>query len=119
MSQMPLSVASSGALTLRQQPDWNIMRSVCQAVTRLISDATVRKRRTKIMEGTMYPDHHNRFAAPAQGSAFNAGQFGSVFAPHPCNICAKEHHAYDAQEPARPQINLRQAVHALFARKSK
>jgi hypothetical protein len=50
----------------------------------------------------MYPDHHNYFTNPAQGSVINAGQFGSSLAPHPCKGCAEKFHAYDAQQPARP-----------------
>ena len=67
----------------------------------------------------MHPDPHNFIANPANGSILNAGAFGSAFAPHPCGGCAKEHHAYDAQEPQRPQRNLKQAVSALFARAPK
>lgn len=61
----------------------------------------------------MYPDQHNFFASPAQGSTLNAGQFGSAFAQHPCRGCASKQQAYDAQTPARPQRNI---IHLLAAR---
>ncbi len=119
MIQTKFFLAPSGALSLRQTPELWTAEAAGRALARLLSAVPYRKRRTRFMEGTMQPDHHNYLAAPAQGSAINAGQFGSIFAPHPCGGCARQPQAYDAQEPARPQRTLRQAVSALFARKMK
>ena len=64
----------------------------------------------------MYPDQHNYFASPAQGSTLNLGQFGSQFAQQPCSICAPKGQAYDAQAPARPQRVHKHLLSALVTR---
>jgi hypothetical protein len=112
MSQMQLSLAPSGALSFRQQPDMISMRTHWQAHSRLINDAAIRKRRTRFTEGTMHPDPHNFIANPANGSILNTGQFGDSLAPHPCRGCERQLHAYDAESPARP---LRQKKRSLLA----
>ena len=103
MNELRLELASSGALTLRQAPEFDLERALSGAVFRLTLMELRRKRRTKNLEGTMYPDQHNYLASPAQGSTLNAGQFGSAFAQHPCRGCDNRQQAYDAKTPARPQ----------------
>ncbi len=103
MSEIRFAFSPSGALTLRQMPDFDLERALSGAVFRLTLTQLRRKRRTKNWEGTMHPDQHNHLASPAQGSTLNAGQFGSAFAQHPCKGCASKQQAYDAQTPARPQ----------------
>ena len=107
MNELRLELAPSGALTLRQMPDFDLERALSGAVFRLTLTQLRRKRRTKNWEGTMYPDPHNYLATPAQGSTLNAGQFGSAFAQHPCKGCATKQQAFDAQTPARPQRSLK------------
>lgn len=114
MSQTQFLLAPSGALTLRQQPDMISMRAFWQALSRLITDAAIRKRRTRFTEGTMHPDPHNFFANPANGSILNAGQFGGSLTPHPCRGCERQLQAYDAEVPARPQRKKIQSLLALL-----
>ena len=116
MSTLSLNLAPSGALTLRQQPEFNLERALSRAVLRLRLMEPHRKRRTKNLEGSMNPDPHNYFASPAQGSTLNAGQFGSTFAQYPCRGCAPKLQAYDAQAPARPQKPLKHLFAALLVR---
>ena len=116
MNELRLELAPSGALTLRQMPDFDLERALSGAVFRLTLTQLRRKRRTKNWEGTMYPDQHNYFASPAQGSTLNAGQFGNQFAQHPCRNCEPKAPAYDAQAPARPQRTNKHLLAALFAR---
>ena len=116
MNELRLELAPSGALTLRQMPDFDLERALSGAVFRLTLTQLRRKRRTKNWEGTMYPDQHNYLASPAQGSTLNAGQFGSTFAQHTCQGCAPKQQAYDAETPARPQRTFKQHIIALFAR---
>ena len=116
MSALSLHLAPSGALTLRQQPEFTSEWAFSRAILRLRLTQPHRKRRTEILEGTMYPDPHNYLASPAQGSTLNAGQFGSTFAQHPCKGCAPKRHAYDAQAPARPQRTFKQLFTALLVR---
>lgn len=47
-----------------------------------------------------------------QGSTLNAGQFGSLFAQHPCRECNAKVQAYDAVTPAHP---MRKRGHLLAA----
>lgn len=117
MSKLRLDVAPSGAIMLRQQPEFDLERALSWAVFRLSLKPPRRNRQADYWEGIMYPDPHNYFASPAQGSTLNAGQFGSAFAQHPCRGCASQHHAYDAQTPAHPQRSLRQRFAALLSRK--
>ena len=65
----------------------------------------------------MYPETHNFSANAAQASVVNAGQFGSIFAPHPCKTCEAKGHAYDAERPAHPIRSAQEVFSALFARK--
>nr|HPI78884.1 hypothetical protein [bacterium] len=76
MNEIRLSLAPSGALTLRLPPEPTHSRALDRAFLRLAEAEPRRKRRTRSMEGPMYPDHHNYFASPAQGTMLNAGQFG-------------------------------------------
>lgn len=119
MSEYRLDLAPSGAISLRQPPEFDLERALSRAVYRLTLTQLRRKRRTKYLEGTMYPDPHSFTASSAQGSMLNAGQFGSAFVQHPCRGCASQRHAYDAQTPARPQRTLRQLFAALFLRKAR
>jgi hypothetical protein len=114
MSQMQLSLAPTGALTLRQLPDMIFMRTHWRALSRLINDAAIRKRRTRLTEEPMHPDPHNFFANPANGSILNTGQFGDSLAPHPCRGCERQLHAYDAESPARPLRQKRRSLLALL-----
>jgi hypothetical protein len=116
MSTYNLSLASSGALTLRQQPEFDLEWALRLATIRLRLTEPLRKRRANNLEGFMNPDPHNYIASPAQGSTLNAGQFGSTFAQHPCQGCAPKQQAYDAETPARPQRTFKQHIIALFAR---
>lgn len=117
MSEIQLTSAPFGALTLRQTPEFNLERALRRAKMRVFGAAASFKRRTDHLEGTMmYPDQHNYFASPAQGSTLNAGQFGNSFAQHPCHGCEAKHQAYDAQVPARPQRSLKQLLAAIFSR---
>ena len=47
MSALSLNLAPSGALTLRQQPEFNLERALSRAVLRLRMMEPHRKRRTK------------------------------------------------------------------------
>ena len=116
MSTLSLRLAPSGALTLRQQPEFDLERALSRAVLRLRLMEPHRKRRTKNLEGTMRPDQHNFLASPAQGSTLNAGQFGSAFAQHPCRGCEGKLQAYDAQTPARPRRSIKHLLTAVFLR---
>ncbi len=116
IDQNRLYLAPYGALTLRQMPDNSIAETFIRALLRL-REIAFRKRRTRITEGTMKPEHHNFIVNPAQGSTINAGQFGSIFAPHPCRGCDTKLQAYDAETPARPPHYIAKAVAALFVRK--
>ena len=100
--------APSGAISLRQMPEFDIERAFVGAVKRLALTSLRRKRRTEYLEETMFPDQQNHLASPAQGSTLNAGQFGSQFAQIPCNGCTQKGQAYDAQVPARPQRSIKQ-----------
>jgi hypothetical protein len=113
MSETRLYDAPFGALTLRQKPEYDLERALRGAVLRLRLTEPRRKRRTNNLEGTMYPNQHNYFASPAQGSTLNAGQFGSAFVLPPCRGCASKQQAHDAQTPGRPQRNI---LHLLAAR---
>lgn len=114
MSQTQLSLAPNGALMLRQQPDMISMRMLWRALSRLITDAAIRKRRTRFTEGTMHPDPHNFIANPANGSILNAGLFGGTFAPHACSVCERQLQAYDAASPARPIRRKKRSLLALL-----
>lgn len=116
MNELRLTLAPAGALILRPTPDFDLERAFSGAVFRLTLTQLRRKRRTKNMEGTMYPDQHNFLASPAQGSTLNAGQFGSAFAQHPCKGCAKKLQAYDAETPARPQRSFKHLFTAILTR---
>ena len=116
MSDYSLNLASAGALTLRPMPEFNLERALERAVIRLALTDLRRKRRTKNLEGTMRPDQHNFLASPAQGSTLNAGQFGSLFAQHPCRGCEGKQQAYDAQTPARPRRSIKHLLTATFLR---
>lgn len=116
MNELRLTLAPSGALILRPAPDFDLARAFSGAVFRLTLTQLRRKRRTKNMEGTMHPDHHNFLASPAQGSTLNAGQFGSAFAQHPCQGCATKLQAYDAETPARPQRSFKHLLTAILTR---
>jgi len=117
MSQTQTLLAPSGALTLRQLPEYPAARAVVEAIQHRFYGAVCRGRRTRSMEGIMHPDSHNFFASPSKGTTINAGQFGSLFAPHPCQGCADRRQAYDAETPARPQQSFKQAIAALLVRK--
>lgn len=119
MSEIRLTLAPAGTLMLRLSPDYDLSLALNRAVFRLAWMELSRKRRPKNLEGTMYPDQHNYIASPAQGSTLNAGQFGSIFAQHPCTGCAKVQQAYDAQTPARPLRNRKHAFLTLFKRNPK
>ena len=112
MNELRLGLAPAGALTLRPMPEFDLERALERAVIRLALTDLRRKRRTKNLEGTMRPDQHNFLASPAQGSTLNAGQFGNLFAQHPCHGCDAKRQAYDAQTPAHP---LRKRKHLLTA----
>ena len=116
MSTLNLNLASSGAISLRQPPEFDLERALSRAVIRLRLTEPLRKRRVTQMEGTMNSTQQNYFASPAQGSTLNAGQFGSTFAQHPCQGCAPKQQVYDALTPARPQRNLKQHIIALLVR---
>ena len=116
MNEFRLTLAPSGAVTLRQMPEFKLERAFDGAVVRLALTGLRRKRRTKYLEGTMYPDQHNFFASPAQGSTLNLGQFGSQFAQHPCRGCEPKGQGYDAQTPARPQRAHKHLLLALLTR---
>ena len=116
MNDYRLTLAPSGAITLRQPPEFKLERAFDGAVIRLALTSLRRKRRTNDLEGTMYPDQHNYFATPVQGSTLNAGQFGSQFASHPCKGCAAKTQAYDAQTPQRPQRAHKHLLAALLTR---
>jgi len=116
MSDYRFELASTGALTLRPAPDFDLERALQRAVIRLARTEHRRKRRTKNLEGTMYPVQHNYLASPAQGSTLNAGQFGSTFAQHPCRGCDNKLQAYDAQTPARPRRSIKHLLTAVFMR---
>ncbi|MCE5189172.1 MAG: hypothetical protein LLF75_08330 [Eubacteriales bacterium] len=113
MSNMLEAFAPSGARILTLSPLEAITRFARRAQARFVAEP-IHKRRTNFSEEYMKPDPHNFIASPAQGSALNAGQFGSIFAPHPCSGCAKQHQAYDALVPSRPQRNIRQAIAQLL-----
>ncbi|MDD4311525.1 MAG: hypothetical protein PHW41_03495 [Eubacteriales bacterium] len=112
MSEIRLPLAPFGATILRQSPEFNLERALRRAKMRALGMAALLKRRDNPLEGTMHPDQHNYFASPAQGSTLNAGQFGNLFAQHPCNACDAKHQAYDAETPAHP---LRKRKHLLSA----
>ena len=116
MNEFRLTLAPSGAVTLRQMPEFKLERAFEGAVIRLALTGLRRKRRTNNLEGTMEPNQHNFFASPAQGSTLNLGQFGSQFAQHPCNGCAPKGQAYDALTPARPQRAHKHLFAALLTR---
>ena len=112
MSEIRLPLAPFSATIIRQTPDFNLELALRRAKMRAFGMAALLKRRTEHMEETMHPDQHNYFAAPAQGSTLNAGQFGNLFAQHPCHGCDAKRQAYDAQTPAHP---LRKRKHLLTA----
>ena len=114
MNELRLALAPQGALIIRQQPDFNLELALRRAKMRAFGVAALLKRRTDPLEGTMYPDQHNFFASPAQGSTLNAGQFGNLFAQHPCHGCDAKRQAYDAAVPAHPQRKLRHLLTALL-----
>lgn len=116
MNEIRLELAPAGAMILRPAPEFDLERAFSGAVVRLTLTQLRRKRRTKNLEGTMYPVQHNYFASPAQGSTLNAGQFGSAFAQHPCKGCASKLQAYDAETPARPQRSIKHLLAAIFLR---
>ena len=112
MSEIRYLSASTGAIILRQQPDFQLELALRRAKIRAFGVAALLKRRNDPLEGTMYPDQHNYIASPAQGSTLNAGQFGSTFAQHPCRGCDAKQQAYDAETPAHP---MRKRKHLLAA----
>lgn len=116
MNAYRLTLAPFGAISLRQTPEFDLERALARAVSCLALTSLRQRRRTKYLEGTMYPDQHNYLANPTQGSTLNLGQFGSQFAQHPCAICEKKGQAYDALTPARPQRSIKKLLHSLFAR---
>jgi len=116
MNELRLGIAPAGALTLRPMPEFDLERALERAVIRLALTDLRRKRRTINLEGTMRPDQHNFLASPAQGSTLNAGQFGSLFAQHPCRGCEGKLQAYDAQTPARPRRSIKHLLTATFLR---
>lgn len=116
MNELRLTLAPAGALILRPAPDFDLERALSRAVFRMTLTQPRRKRRTKNMEGTVYPDQHNFLASPAQGPTQNAGQFGSAFAQHLCKGCAKKLQAYDAETPARPQLSNTHLLTAILTR---
>ena len=119
MNELRITLAPSGALTLRQQPEWISAMTLGWRTPRLIADDVIRRRRHRLTEETMHPDHHNFLANPAQGSFVNAGQFGSIFASHPCRGCEERLHAYDAEVPARPLRRRGKSLLALLTRASR
>ena len=102
MNEFRYAFAPQGELILRQQPDFQLELALRRAKIRAFGVAALLKRRNDPLEGTMYPDQHNYIASPAQGSTLNAGQFGNLFAQHPCHGCDAKRQAYDAQTPAHP-----------------
>jgi hypothetical protein len=119
MNEYRLTLAPSGAISLRQMPEFDLEQAFQGAVRRLALTGLFTKRRNTHLEGTMYPDQHNYLASPAQGSTLNAGQFGNQFAQIPCNGCAQKGQAYDAQAPARPQRSMKHLFTALLMRAHK
>ena len=117
MSEIRYLSASSGALILRQQPDFHLEPALRRAKMRAFGVAALLKRRNEPLEGTMHPDQHNYLASPAQGSTLNAGQFGSAFAQHPCRGCDAKRQAYDAETPAHPMRKRGQLLAAILRTK--
>jgi len=119
MNELRLALAPQGALMLRQQPDFNLELALRRAKMRTFGVAALLKRRNDPLEGHMYPDQQNHLASPVQGSTLNAGQFGSLFAQHPCRGCDAKRQAYDAETPAHPMRKrghpLRKRGHLLAA----
>ena len=114
MNEFRYALAPQSELILRQQPDFHLELALRRAKMRAFGVAALLKRRTDHLEGTMYPDQHNYLASPIQGSTLNAGQFGNLFAQHPCRGCDAKRQAYDAAVPAHPQRKLRHLLTALL-----
>lgn len=112
MNELRLALAPQGALILRQPPEFHLELALRRAKIRAFGVAALLKRRNDPLEGPMYPDQQNHLASPAQGSTLNAGQFGSLFAQHPCHECNAKVQAYDAVTPAHP---MRKRGHLLAA----
>ena len=112
MNELRLALAPQGALIIRQQPDFNLELALRRAKMRTFGVAAFLKRRNDPLEGPMHPEQQNHLASPVQGSTLNAGQFGSLFAQHPCRGCNAKMQAYDAETPAHP---LRKRGHLLAA----
>ena len=117
MSEIRYLSAPSGVIALRQPPEFHLELALRRAKMRAFGVAALLKRRTDHLEGTMYPDQHNFFASPAQGSTLNAGQFGSAFAQHPCRGCDAKRQAYDAETPAHPMRKRGQLLAAILRTK--
>ena len=114
MNELRIALAPQGALILRQQPDFDLELALRRAKMRVFGVAALLKRRNDPLEGTMYPDQHNFLASPVQGSTLNAGQFGNLFAQHPCHECNAKRQAYDAAVPAHPQRKLKHLLTKLL-----
>ncbi|MEN6635033.1 MAG: hypothetical protein ABFC56_04235 [Clostridiaceae bacterium] len=114
MSEIRYLSTPSGVIALRQPPEFHLELALRRAKMRAFGVAALLKRRTDHLEGTMYPDQHNYLASPIQGSTLNAGQFGNLFAQHPCRGCDAKRQAYDAAVPAHPQRKLRHLLTALL-----
>ena len=112
MNELRLALAPQGALIIRQQPDFNLELALRRAKMRTFGVAAFLKRRNDPLEGPMHPEQQNHLASPVQGSTLNAGQFGSLFAQHPCRGCDAKVQAYDVETPAHP---LRKRGHLLAA----
>ena len=112
MNELRLALAPQGALIIRQQPDFNLELALRRAKMRTFGVTAFLKRRNDPLEGPMHPEQQNHLASPVQGSTLNAGQFGSLFAQHPCRGCDAKVQAYDAETPAHP---LRKRGHLLAA----
>ena len=112
MNELRLALAPQGTLIIRQQPDFNLELALRRAKMRTFGVAAFLKRRNDPLEGPMHPEQQNHLASPVQGSTLNAGQFGSLFAQHPCRGCDAKVQAYDAETPAHP---LRKRGHLLAA----